>query len=207
MNYYHIRNLFFFGKIWYYSFIKINLKGVKKEPMKNKFIALLFATCMMLSVTACGSGTETNTDTNTQQAQTQKEEQKEEQKEVADDGSINFTADEWSITYIKHEVSTDYDGNPCLFLYYTYTNNGEEASSAGVDTLVQVFQNGVECETAFVIDNVPESFENSMKDIQPGYSIEVCEAYSLTDMSDVTIEVSDWVSFSNEKDVQVIVLE
>ena len=175
--------------------------------MKNKLIAILFATCMMFSVTACGGDTETNS-TNTQQTETQKEEsQKEEQEEVADDGVINFTADEWNVTYVKHEVAKDYDGNPCLYFYYTYTNNGEEASSASTDTLIQVFQNGIECETAFVVDNVPESYENSMKDIQPGYSIEVCEAYSLTDMSDVTIEVTDWVSFSDKKDVQVITLE
>ena len=44
-----------------------------------------------------------------------------------------------------------------------------------------------------------------MKDVQPGVSIEACNAYVLTDMSDVTIEASNIIT--DEKDVQTITLE
>lgn len=177
--------------------------------MKNKLIAILFATCTMLSVTACGGNDETKTNsTNTQQTENQqKESQKEEQEEVADDGIINFNGATYNVTYVKHEVSTDYDGNPCLLFYYTYTNNGEEASNASVDSYIKVFQNGIECESAFIIDNLPDSYDNYMKDVQPGYSLEICQAYSLEDMSDVTVEATELMSFDNKKDVQILSLE
>ena len=165
---------------------------------------------MVLSIVACGdSGSNDSQQSDSQNEQNdasnQQEEQNEQEDEV-DDGIINFDGDGYNITYVKHELSEDYEGNPCLLFYYTYTNNGEEASNAAVNSYIQVFQNGIQCDTAFLMD-APDEYGNSMKDVQPGYSIDVCEAFSLEDTSDVTLEASDLISFSDEKDVQIIVLE
>ena len=52
-----------------------------------------------------------------------------------------------------------------------------------------------------------ECINNSMKNIQPGVTIEACNAYVLTDMSEVTLEASELISFDDNKDVQKITLE
>ena len=39
-------------------------------------------------------------------------------------------------------ISKDYGGNPCLMIYYDYTNSGDSQSSAFVDFTLQASQNG-----------------------------------------------------------------
>lgn len=109
-------------------------------------------------------------------------------------------------SHVKHETGTDYEGNACLYYYYTFTNNGEENTSAAAASYVQCFQNGVQCEPAITTD-YNDAINNYMMEVQPGGSIEVCEVYALTDTSDVTIEASDLISFSDEKDTQTITLQ
>ena len=46
-----------------------------------------------------------------------------------------------------------------------------------------------------------------MKEIQPGTSLEICQTFKLADMSEVTIEASDFVSFDDKKDTQIITLQ
>lgn len=121
------------------------------------------------------------------------------------DGIIDFESETFKVTYTRYEIGKDYDGNPCLFFYYNFTNNSEENASAMSATYVQCFQNGVQCDTAYADYNT--EMDNYMKDVQPGTTIEVCEAFALSDASDVTIEVSDWSSFSDDKDVQKLTLE
>ena len=123
-----------------------------------------------------------------------------------DDGIINFDGSGYNVTYVKHETGTDYEGNPCLYYYYTFTNNGDENTSAAVATYIQCFQNGVQCQTAITTDS-NDSINNYMMEVQPGGSIEVCQVYSLTDTSDVTVEASDLISLSDEKDTQTIKLQ
>lgn len=123
-----------------------------------------------------------------------------------DDGVINFDGSGYNVTYVKHETGTDYEGSPCLYYYYTFTNNGDENTSAAVATYIQCFQNGVQCQTAITTDS-NDSINNYMMEVQPGGSIEVCQVYSLTDTSDVTVEASDLISLSDEKDTQTIKLQ
>lgn len=123
-----------------------------------------------------------------------------------DDGVINFDGSGYNVTYVKHETGTDYEGNPCLYYYYTFTNNGDENTSAAVATYIQCFQNGVQCQTAITTDS-NDSINNYMMEVQPGGNIEVCQVYSLADTSDVTVEASDLISLSDEKDTQTIKLQ
>lgn len=52
-----------------------------------------------------------------------------------------------------------------------------------------------------------EEINNSMKDIKPGVTIEVANAYLIEDMSEVTLEASELISFDDNKDVQTITLK
>lgn len=123
-----------------------------------------------------------------------------------DDGIINFDGADFNVTYVRHETGTDYEGNPCLYYYYTFTNNGDDNASAAVSAYVQCFQNGVQRDSAITTDH-NDSMDNYMNEVQPGGTVEVCQVYSLEDTSDVTIEASDLISFSDEKDTQIIVLQ
>lgn len=123
-----------------------------------------------------------------------------------DSAPFKFETDDFSVEYLRHEVSEDYEGNPALVVYYTYTNNSDEASSAMVDAYIKAFQNGVERESAILMDSSDEAL-NYTKDVQPGYSLECRNAFVLEDMSDVTLEVTELVSFDDNKVTQVIKIQ
>lgn len=170
--------------------------------MKKKLIALLLAGTLCLSLAACGSDNESSQSGDA----TKENAQKEETKEPEDDGVINFDGDGYNITYVKHEKGTDYKGNPCLFFYYTFTNNGEENANAGTSATIKCFQNNVQCETAITLES-NDSADNYLLDVQPGGSVEVCQTFSLSDDSDVTVEVSDWISLDDKTDKQILKLQ
>lgn len=187
--------------------------------MKRKIVTLLFALCLSTSVVACGSSnTETqdnvsqqNEQEDTDSSQDEKQETEnpastDESSEPADDGIINFDGEGYNVTYVKHEVSEDYEGNPCLLLYYNFTNSSEENASAAVKSYFKVFQNGVQCDSAITMDR-NDSMDNYMSELQPGTTVEVCQAFEIKDMTDVTVEASDLMSFSGEKDTQILTLE
>lgn len=181
--------------------------------MKKKLLTLMLASVLSCTVIACGGNEADNSNSDAtvetdDSAGTEEETSEPETKneEPEDDGIIDFEGESYKVTYTRHEVGTDYEGNPCLLFYYNFTNNGEEATSAMITSYFQCFQNGIECETAIVSDS-NDAIDNYSKDIQPGVTLEVCTAFELDGNSEVTIEASDWASFSDDKDVQVITLE
>ncbi len=114
---------------------------------------------------------------------------------AADDSSlIDMSNDKFTIHYTKYSVSKDFAGNPCILVYYDYTNNGSAASSAMVDVSLQAYQDGNLCEAA-----IPESNEAAidqyMAEIQPGQTVNVCQAFSITSQSDVTLQAAEAFSF------------
>lgn len=113
---------------------------------------------------------------------------------VSADSTIDMTNDKFTIHYTQHRVATDFGGNPCLLLYYDYTNHGTTASSAMVDVSIQAFQNG-ESLSAAIPENNDTAIDHFMAEIQPGETVNVCQVFSLTDMSDVTLEAGEAFSF------------
>lgn len=92
------------------------------------------------------------------------------------------------------EVGADYEGKPAAIVTFTFTNNSDEDANFMMAVADKAFQNGVQLERAIVsdIDN-----ESSMKDIKPGSSVSVQEAYVLDDESDMTVEVTELISFDD----------
>lgn len=182
--------------------------------MKKKIVAIMLASMLAVSATACGgSGESSEGNDTTQESNAGSEEEtvaeaetEPEATEPEDDGIINFDGEGYNVTYVKHETGTDYEGNPCLYYYYTFTNNGEENASPMSSSYIQCFQNGVQCETAITSES-NDSIDNYLLEVQPGGSLEVCEVFSISDTSEVTIEASDWISLDDAKDTQIITLE
>lgn len=130
----------------------------------------------------------------------------EEDTQVPDDGVLNFTADGFTAIYTRHEVSTDFEGNPCLIVYYNFTNTGTEATNAAVRTHLQVFQNGISLETA-VCSTENAAISSYMTDVQPGTTMEIGQAFKITDMSPATLEMKVFGSIDDKKDTQILQLQ
>ena len=107
---------------------------------------------------------------------------------------IDMDNEKFTIRYTQHKVANDFAGEPCLLVYYDYTNKGTSASSAMVDVNLQAYQNGQACGAA-----IPESNEAAidqyMAEIEPGQTVNVCQVFALTGTSDVTLECGEAFSF------------
>lgn len=103
-------------------------------------------------------------------------------------------ASDYAVTIDDGRLAEDYEGNPVIVVTYTFTNNSEDATSFGVALRPQVFQNGVELSTAIGSDWDSEKY---LSDVKPGSSSTVEIGYSLEGDSDVTVEVTELISFND----------
>ena len=186
--------------------------------MNKKIWVIGIVIAMILSVSGCGiisnlakikEGQEVDKDKKSEGVKdffADEEENSDEQKGFNDeDGIINFETDDFSVVYTRHETGEDYNDEPCLFYYYMFTNKSTGNQNAMFAISLSAFQNLVECGSSFSMSDIAE-IGNSMKDVQPGGSIEVCQVFKITDNSDVTMEVKKLISFSDDKDTQIIKL-
>lgn len=116
----------------------------------------------------------------------------------SDTDTIDMETDKFTIHYTQHRVGKDFAGKPCLLVYYDYTNNGSSPSSAMVDVNIQAYQNGKACDASIPEEN-DASIDNFMKEIEPGKTVNVCQVFSLSDESNVTLKASETFAFSAGK--------
>ena len=110
--------------------------------------------------------------------------------------SIDITTDKFSVRFKQFAVSKDYGGNPCLMIYYDYTNSGDSQSSAFVDFTLQASQNGESLEGTYPESN-DTAVDNYMNTIDPGKTVTVCQVYLLKDTtSDVTLQGKETLNVS-----------
>ena len=104
----------------------------------------------------------------------------------------------YAVTIDSARVGTDYGDDPCIFITYTFTNvSDEDASSFITSVHPEVYQDGVQCETAFADT---DGGGNSMTKVKQGSSIEVVCAYELQNAtSDVDVEVKELFSWDDVK--------
>ena len=102
---------------------------------------------------------------------------------------------DFHVKYIESTVTKDYDGNDALIVHYEFTNNSEETTHAAAAIYVEAFQDGVQLDIPFMMDDY--GGDNEWKDIRPGTTIDVYSAFELTSTSTVEIEFTEYLSFSN----------
>ncbi len=100
----------------------------------------------------------------------------------------------YAVTIDDGVVGEDYQGNPALIVTFTFTNNSDDATSFLVAISDKAYQNGVQLERAIRTDGDSQS---SMKDIKPGATVTVEQAYVLDDQSEVTVECTELISFDD----------
>lgn len=129
-----------------------------------------------------------------------------EPEQPADDNMIDFNTGEYIMRYTGHVVSSDYKGEPCLLVYYDFTNNSDKNISCATSVIMRAFQNGVQCDvTVFTEPN--EAKDNYIQQIQPGTTVNVAQIFSISDMSQVTLEGSEALKINGMKDTMVIQLQ
>lgn len=99
----------------------------------------------------------------------------------------------YAVTIDDCTTATDYKGKPAAVVTYTFTNNSDEARSFVFTISAKAFQNGVELENAI---GTGINSQDIMKEIKPGNTITVQEAYVLDDeTAEITVECSELMNF------------
>ena len=127
--------------------------------------------------------------------------------EVLNDGTIDIEFADFSVKYDSYSLTTDYEGNTCVIIYYNFTNNSSEPQSAGSCAYLKVFQNGIECESAFVLNSDDEYMDNVHKEVTSGTTIKVGESFKIYTTNELLLEMSESFSFNDAKDTMTISLK
>lgn len=115
-------------------------------------------------------------------------------KEQTEEPAEAQASSKYAVTIDGSTVTTDYEGKPAIIVDYTFTNNSDDATSFAVACSQKAFQNGVQLETAVVLDDLGNGY---FAEIKPGATTSARKAYSLADESDVTVEVTELISFDD----------
>lgn len=106
--------------------------------------------------------------------------------ELPDRGSY----DDYDISIDAAEIVDGYEGE-VVRIYYTFTNNGDEAVNFWSTVYPVAYQDGVELNYGYAEEDVAED-ENDTVDVQPGESIVVTTIYEIRSYNPVEIELEDF---------------
>ena len=160
----------------------------------KKLLAILLAVTMLFALTACGSEVASVMDGDT----VAREENETNATLTTSEGQGKLG--DYDICFTGYSLTKDYEGNDAIIISYDYTNNSEETTSAMFALYIRVFQDGIECERAILMD-APESYnaENEMKGIKPGATLNCQCAYVLSNTtSPIELEAKESISFNDD---------
>jgi hypothetical protein len=120
--------------------------------------------------------------------------------EKPEDTSTGVLGD-YAVTIVSCESAEDIDGNPAIIVTYEWTNNSAEETSFMVSLSSEAIQNGTSCEPATVVADGFDA-ESYMRDIKPGETAVMQEAYVLVDAeSPIDINVEELLTFEEDPPV------
>lgn len=108
-----------------------------------------------------------------------------------------YVLDNSELKYVSSKiVSEDYGDSHYLIVNYEYKNTSEENIAFYYDVTTQAFQNGIELQSPISTYGIHDfDFHNTEKEIKPGATIEIHEAFEISNYDDeVTIEIYDNLS-------------
>jgi len=103
--------------------------------------------------------------------------------------------------YVEIQEATltkDYNGAPAIVVDFLFANNAETAESFIFSTHVTAYQDGVELDSATIMNESVYDSGLGLKKVKPGVSLVVQSAFILSSDSPVEIEVKELFSFSND---------
>ena len=83
-----------------------------------------------------------------------------------------------------------------ITVYYQFTNNSDSDKAFFTTVTAKAFQNGVELQDSYIYTS--EETRTAQSEIKPGVTTTVAESYRLQDRSDVQLEISPWISITDE---------
>lgn len=162
----------------------------------KKIILTCMSLLLIFSLASCEldstEGQDVNNDTNNGSSTVEKASEPVKVQPTEGEGDIG----DYHIKIVGAEKGKDYGDDDVLIVTYEWTNNSDEDKMFSTAFSAKAFQNGIECSSATIVDGVDAN--KLLSDIKPGASLEVQEAYELNDDSDVTIEVTPWIDFSDD---------
>ena len=99
---------------------------------------------------------------------------------------------DYYVTVDSAKTTEDRDGNPVMIITCTWTNNSDETTSAVMSLIARAYQNGVELDSAYMIDDFDS---NTMTNLRPGASTQVQYAFEL-DGSSSAVEFDVFEAFT-----------
>ena len=121
-------------------------------------------------------------------------------------GTLNLVTDSFTLKYVRHEMGEDVNGSPCVYVYYDFTNNSDQAVSIPSVSYTKLTQNGSECGKASVAE-MNDEMNNYKTEVQPGATVTACEVYSVSDTSDVLLEAVEFVPTNAKSASMTLTLE
>ena len=126
---------------------------------------------LVLALAGCGSGSSASGSKSSDDSSSAKQEQTAKKADPKKEASVKVTID-------GAQMATDYDGNPCVVVNYTFTNvSNKDAQSFTSSTYTEVYQNDAADGNSLITN------------VQAGHSVQVQEAYSVKDTSDIEVKV------------------
>lgn len=171
---------------------------MEENKMKKRAIAALMTLLLALALCACGGETTTDAGTEDQQEVSSGEVKQPEEAENTD----SVTTENFQITINDAQLAKDYEGNDVVVIGVTWTNNHSESQMASVVLTAKAYQDGVEMDGAYTLQDDSIPIDDVYKNIKNGATQDVYYAFKLSgNTSDITMEVEEWLG-GDEKAVK-----
>jgi hypothetical protein len=112
-----------------------------------------------------------------------------------------FEVGSYTIAITEFKLDKEYDDSEIVSVLFSFTNNSQEATSAGMAIDVMAFQEGVELDGAYSANDPG----NSYKEIKPGATINnVMASFKPTGTGPVSLEFTEWTDWEGTTLVEVV---
>lgn len=155
--------------------------------------SILLAASAILTLSSCEASLKSENEIKTKsssQVETTEESTKESDTTEAQTKETTTESNKEShIKIVSHSLSKDHSGNDILIIEYSYTNIEEKPTSFSFACQDKVFQNGVECNSTVICDDIDT--QQQINDVQTGATYNLKVGYALQDMTNANVYITD----------------
>lgn len=163
--------------------------------MMKKYITAAVILAALITLSGCGKTTSESSNvpevSSNIPSEPKTEDAPESKPEGADNSNEESKSEDINIKIASWNLSTDYMGNEVLVVEYEWTNTGEDTISFMTAFTTSVYQNGIECETAILCEDVDS--DALLNSIKPGVTYNVKKAYVLQDKTAANVVVEKFM--------------
>jgi hypothetical protein len=163
----------------------------KKKKKKKKLIIIAVIAVVIILIVAVSSASSGSSESNSSS-------------DSGESVSVEATTEtpgkigDYICTVKSAEVCKDWEGNKAVKITYSFTNNASEAQSFEYALEDHVYQDGIELESVWTLENDEDLDTYDSVNIKPGKTKDVVKAYKLRDdTTDLEVEIGKWLSFDD----------